>query len=179
MRSAFFAVAVAALLFGARAALAQVGSEPSSSASQLPPPLGWSIAADSIVHEESTTRCTNDVAGFLPLRLSGPVEPNVLGTCHYEDPAGGGDVGIQVRRYMRGVGESRDAIVNDRMLMEPRPGSLTPGFAARMLPVKTRDGQMGGLVIITKVRNGFLVDCFAEGRGLEEASKKIALICGN
>ena len=180
MRPAFFAVTVALLLASAELAFAQ--SEPDASLSATPQlllPSGWSSTADGIMHDESGTRCVQELAGFQTLRLSGPVEPNILGTCHYDDPSGAGDIGLQVRRYLRDVGESRDAILNDRMLMEPRAGSQVPGFAARLLPLKTRDGQMGGLVIITKVRNGLLIDCFAEGHSLEEASKKIALVCGN
>jgi hypothetical protein len=117
--------------------------------------------------------------GFDALILTGPSEPNVVGTCTYKDMADTGDTGIQVRRYMRDVGESRDAIVNDRTLMEPRPGEDAPFMMVRIVEITTRDGKPGGRMVITKKRGDFLVDCFGEGESLEKTSEKIGLFCGN
>ena len=178
MRLACQLLGIALLLADIPMVLAQADGEHASNPS-LPTilPVGWSEAGDVMLHEASGTRCPHDISGFHAMRLSGPVEPNILGTCRYEDPSGWDEAGMQVRRYMRDVGESRLAIENDRALLEPRGG--TPMMMVRFAPVTNRNGEMGGVVIITKTRNGLLIDCFAEGASLEDASKKIALFCGN
>jgi hypothetical protein len=140
---------------------------------------GWKTENGAALHEASTTKCPAEVAGLNALIFTGPVEPNILGTCTYKDSAGGGDVGIQVRKYIRDVGESRDAIVNDRTLMEPRPGADVPFMMVRLTPITTRDGKSGGRMVITKTRGGLLIDCFGEGESLEKASAKIGLFCAN
>lgn len=104
---------------------------------------------------------------------------NFLGSCAYSDPNGAGNAGIRVRRYTPGVGESRDAIANDRALMEPAAGQDAPLFAVRMSPVTTGNGTKGGILTITRARKGYLIDCYAEGANLDDASAKIARICGN
>jgi hypothetical protein len=117
--------------------------------------------------------------GFDALVLTGPSAPNIVGTCTYKDTADGGDTGIQVRRYIRGVGESRAAVLNDRTLMEPRPGEDAPFMMVRIDEIMTRDGKPGGRMVITKKRGDFLVDCFGEGESIEKTSTKIGLFCGN
>ena len=139
---------------------------------------GWKMENGVALHETSTTKCPAELSGLGALILTGPVEPNILGTCTYKDQADSGDAGMQVRRYMRDIGESRDAIVNDRMLMEPRPGAQVPFMMVRFTQITLRDGKSGGRMIITKTRGGLLVDCFGEGESLENATAKIALFCG-
>ena len=181
MRFAIPFLAASVILAGLESATAQAPAEsapiPSGSASAMPE--GWSLDGDRTVHEASATRCMNEIAGFRAMRLSGPVGPNIVGTCRYDDASGAGDAGMQVRRYLRDVGESPEAIANDRALMEPGEGHGTPMMMVRFAPVTTRNGQMGGVVIITKARNGFLIDCFGEGRSIEDASRKIGLFCAN
>ncbi len=181
MRLAIPFLVASVILAGLQSALAEAPTEnaPNPSAPAASMPEGWSRDGDRTVHEASATRCLNEIAGFRTMRLSGPVEPNIVGTCRYEDASGAGDAGMQVRRYMRNVGESPEAIANDRALMEPGEGHGTPMMMVRFAPVTTRNGQMGGVVIITKARNGFLIDCFGEGRSIEDASKKIGLFCAN
>lgn len=161
-------------------ALAQSAYDnPGSATAQAMAKAGWKMDAGVAFHEASTTRCPAMLPGFDALIFTGPGEPNILGTCTYKDSADGGDTGIQVRRYLRDVGESRDAIVNDRTLMEPRPGANAPFMMVRFAPITTRDGKQGGRVVITKTRGGLLVDCFGEGESLEKASEKIGLFCAN
>jgi hypothetical protein len=149
-----------------------------SAAAEATAKAGWRMDSGAALHEVSTTKCPAALPGFEPLTFTGPAEPNVLGTCTYKDSAGGGDTGIQVRRYVRDVGESREAVQNDRMLMEPR-GANVPFMMVRFQPIMTRDGKRGGRVIITKTRGGLLIDCFGEAESLEKASHKIGLFCGN
>jgi hypothetical protein len=161
-------------------ALAQAPYDnPNSAAAQAMAKAGWKMENGIALHEMSMTKCPAELAGLGALIFTGPVEPNVLGTCTYKDHADGGDAGIQVRRYIRNVGESRDAIVNDRMLMEPRPGAEIPFMMVRLTPITLRDGKDGGRMVITKTRGGLLIDCFGEGESLEKATAKIALFCGN
>ena len=152
---------------------------PNSAAAQEMAKAGWAMNAGTAVHEASMTKCPPMLPGLDGLIFTGPATPNVLGTCTYKHSAGAGDAGIQVRRYMRDVGESREAIENDRALMEPRSSELAPFMMVRLQPIVTRDGNRGGRMVITKARGGFLVDCFGEGESLEKASEKIALFCGN
>jgi len=161
-------------------ALAQSAYDnPGSAAVEAMTKAGWKMDAGAALHDPSTTKCPAALPGFDALIFTGPVEPNILGTCTYKDGAGGGDTGIQVRRYMRDVGESRDAIRNDRGLMEIRPGASPPFMMVRFEPITTRDGKRGGRVIITKTRGGLLIDCFGEGESLEKASEKIGLFCAS
>jgi hypothetical protein len=152
---------------------------PGSAAAQAMEKAGWKMEGGAALHEMSTTNCPAALPGFDALIFTGPVEPNILGTCTYKDTADSGDAGIQVRRYIRNVGESRDAISNDRMLMEPRAGADIPFMMVRMVPITTRDGKRGGRMVITKTRGGLLIDCFGEGETLEKASAKIGLFCSN
>ena len=152
---------------------------PSSAAAQAMAKAGWTMESGAALHQASSTKCPAELPGFNALIFTGPVEPNILGTCTYKDDADGGDAGMQVRRYMRDVGESRDAIINDRMLMEPRPGADVPFMMVRLTPITLRDGKSGGRMVITKTRGGLLIDCFGEGESLEKTSAKIGLFCGN
>ena len=167
------------LLAGIPAALAQSAYDnPGSAAAQAMTKAGWKMDAGVALHAASTTTCPAMLPGFAALIFTGPIEPNILGTCTYKDSADAGDTGIQVRRYMRDVGESRDAIANDRTLMEPRAGENVPFMMVRITEITTRDGKPGGRMVITKARGGFLVDCFGEGANLEKTSEKIGLFCG-
>src|SRR5262245_14172169 len=148
---------------------------PNSAAAEAMAKAGWKMDSGIAVHEASTTKCPADLPGFEALIFTGPVEPNILGTCTYKDSTDSGDAGIQVRRYMRDVGESRDAINNDRALMEPRSSIGPPFMTVRFTPITTRDGKRGGRMIIAKTRGGYLIDCFGEGESLEKASEKIGL----
>jgi hypothetical protein len=169
----------ATVLICAQAAHAQSPYDnPNSAAAEAMAKAGWRMDSGTAVHEASSTKCPADLPGLEALIFTGPLGPNVLGTCTYKDSTGAGDTGIQVRRYIRDVGESRDAIQNDRTLMEPR-GSNPPFMTVRFQQITTRDGKRGGRVIITKTRGGLLIDCFGEGESLEKVSNKIALFCGN
>jgi hypothetical protein len=159
-------------------ALAQSPSNGGAAAEEMAE-AGWKMDSGAAVHDASTTRCPAEIPGFTALIFTGPAEPNILGTCTYKDSAGSGDAGLQVRKYVRDVGESRDAINNDRMLMEPRPGAEIPFMMVRFAPITTRDGNKGGRMVITKTRGGLLIDCFGEGESLEKASEKIGLFCAN
>jgi hypothetical protein len=150
-----------------------------SAAAQEMAKAGWTMEGGAAIHEASTTRCPAELPGLNALIFTGPVEPNILGTCTYKDGAGGGDAGMQVRKYVRDVGESREATINDRTLMEPRQGAEIPFMMVRFSPIMTRDGNRGGRVVITKTRGGLLIDCFGEGESLEKASEKIGLFCAN
>jgi hypothetical protein len=149
---------------------------PGSAAAQAMTKAGWKMESGVALHAASTTKCPAMLPGFDALVFTGPSGPNILGTCTYKDA---GDTGIQVRRYIRDVGESRDAIVNDRTLMEPRPGEGVPFMMVRISEITTRDGKPGGRMVITKKRGEFLVDCFGEGDSMEKTSQKIGLFCGN
>ncbi len=171
---------VVILLAGIHGALAQSAFDyPGSNAAQTMTKAGWKMDGGTALHAGSTTKCPGMLPGFDALILTGPSAPNIVGTCTYKDMANTGDTGIQVRRYMRDVGESRDAIVNDRTLMEPRPGEDVPFMMVRIAEIKTRDGKAGGRMVITKKRGDFLVDCFGEGESMEKTSQKIGLFCGN
>ena len=151
---------------------------PNSAAADAMGKAGWRMDAGAALHETSTTKCPAALPGFEALIFTGPAAPNVVGTCTYKDSAGGGDTGIQVRRYIRDVGESREAMQNDRTLMEPR-GANIPFMMVRFQEITTRDGKRGGRVVITKTRGGLLIDCFGEAESLEKASGKIGLFCQN
>jgi len=170
-----------AILFaGIHGALAQSAFDnPGGAAAQEMTKAGWKMDGGIALHEASTTRCPATLPGFEALVLTGPSAPNIVGTCTYKDMADSGDTGIQVRRYMRGVGESRAAVVNDRALMEPRAGQDAPFMMVRIDEITTRDGKPGGRMVITKKRGSFLVDCFGEGESVEKTSAKIGLFCGN
>lgn len=179
MRSLKSLAAVCLLMF-AGGALAQAPySNPNSATAQAMAKAGWKMESGQALHETSMTKCPAALAGLGPLIFTGPSEPNILGTCTYKDPADSGDAGIQVRRYMRDVGESRDAIINDRTLMNPRPGAEVPFMMVRFTQITLRDGKSGGRMVITKTRGGLLVDCFGEGESLEKTSAKVGLFCGN
>jgi hypothetical protein len=176
----FKLLAAVILLADIHGALAQsVFDNPGSAAAQEMTKAGWTMEAGAALHAASTTKCPAMLPGFDALILTGPIAPNIVGTCTYRDAADGGDTGIQVRRYVRGVGESRDAVVNDRMLMEPRPGETPPFMMVRIAEITTRDGKPGGRMVITKKKGDFLVDCFGEGESMEQTSQKIGLFCGN
>jgi hypothetical protein len=173
-------LAATALFICVQGACAQSAYDnPDSAAAKAMANAGWTMRSGEAFHEASTTKCPAALPGFEALIFTGPVEPNVLGTCTYRHVADGGDTGIQVRRYIRGVGESRDAIQNDRALMEPGRDAAIPFMMVRFTPITTRDGKRGGRVVITKTRGGFLIDCFGEAASLEKASEKIALFCSN
>ena len=172
-------LAAVILMAAVHGVLAQSGSNPDSAASQEMTKAGWKMDAGMALHAASMTRCPATIMGFQSLVFTGPTSPNIIGTCTYKDGADGGDVGIQVRRYIRGVGESREAVVNDRVLMEPRPGETPPFMMVRIGEITTRDGKQGGRMVITKKKSDFLVDCFGEGESLEKTSAKIGLFCGN
>ena len=180
MRTAFAVFAIFLLLYQANPSSAQTqpGDTPPPSGDPAPDPEAWTMPPEGTRHVASGTLCRASVDGFARMEFSGPASPNVLGLCVYIDETGTGDAGIRVRRYLPGIGSSRDEIQNDRALMEPGPEGA-PLFAVRMDGAATRDGKNGGRVTITKVRNGFLVDCYGEGATLEVASAKLALVCGN
>jgi len=139
----------------------------------------WTMPPEGALHEASGTRCLATVSGFSAMQFAGAAEPDILGTCAYADDNGTGDAGVRVRRYLPGIGASRTEIENDRALMEPDAAAGAPLFTARMGPATLKDGKMGGRLTITKTRNGYLIDCFAEGATLPVASGKIAIICAN
>ena len=177
MRS-FKSLAAMLLLTFSGGAFAQSPSNGSAAAEEMAK-AGWKMDGGAALHDASTTRCPGELPGFSALIFTGPSEPNIVGTCTYKDSAGGGDAGMQVRKYVRDVGESRDAINNDRALMEPRPGADVPFMMVRLAPITTRDGKSGGRMVITKTRGGLLIDCFGEGESLEKVSAKIGLFCSN
>lgn len=142
-------------------------------------PQVWIETPEGRLHEASGALCLNRIEGFEPLAFTGADAVALLGACSYIDADGAGNAGIRVRKYVPGVGESRDAISNDRALMEPDPTVEAPLFAVRMSPVTTGNGTRGGVLVITKNRNGYLVDCYAEGVTLDDTSAKIARFCGN
>jgi len=166
------------LLMMSTGAGAQLPSHGSLAAEEMAK-AGWTVDQGQAIHQASTTKCPAELPGFNALIFTGPAEPNVLGTCTYKDSSGMGDAGIQVRKYMRDVGETRDAIVNDRTLMEPHPGADAPFMMVRIDPITTRDGKNGGRMVITKTRGGLLIDCFGEGESVEKVSAKIGLFCAN
>ena len=178
MRS-YASLAAVMLIAGVHGVLAQSVSKSDGTASKETATAGWKMDAGMALHAPSMTKCPATIMGFESLTFTGPASPNVIGTCTYKDRADHGDVGIQVRRYVRGVGESREAVVNDRVLMEPRPGEAPPFMMVRIAEITTRDGKAGGRMVITKKRSDFLIDCFGEGESLEMTSAKIGLFCGN
>jgi len=157
-------------------AFAQLPSNGSAAAEEMAK-AGWTTDSGAAIHGASTTKCPAELPGFAALIFTGPVGPNILGTCTYKDSTGSGDAGIQVRKYARDVGESTDAIANDRTLMEPRPGAEVPFMMVRIDQITTRDGKNGGRLVISKTRGGLLIDCFGEGESLEKAGEKVGLFC--
>lgn len=141
-------------------------------------PEGWSFGDGGPAHAASGVRCPAQSDGFKPVALSGPAEPNILGICLYEDSLGTGDAGVRVRRYLPDVGETPEAIANDRLLMEPRPGAAAPLFTVRIEPFTAGDGKRSARVTITKTGNGLLIDCFADDADFGAATAKIAGVCG-
>ena len=91
---------------------------------------------------------------------------------------GTGDAGVRVRRYAPGQGENSEAAGNDRALMEPRAGRASPLFTVRIEPLEVADGKRGARVVVTKTRNGLLIDCFGEDADFASATAKIAGVCG-
>lgn len=179
MRSLKSLAAVCLLMFGSGALAQAPYDNPNSAAGQAMAKAGWKMENGAALHESSMTKCPAGLSGLNALIFTGPSEPNILGTCTYKDPTDSGDAGIQVRRYMRDVGESRDAIFNDRTLMEPRRGADVPFMMVRFTEITLRDGKSGGRMVITKTRGGLLIDCFGEGESLEKTSAKIGLFCAN
>jgi len=174
----FKSLAAMLLLTLSGGAFAQSPSNGSAAAEEMAK-AGWKMEGGGAVHDASTTKCPAELPGFSALIFTGPAEPNIVGTCTYKDRADTGDAGMQVRKYVRDVGETRDAITNDRTLMEPRAGDEIPFMMVRFTPITTRDGNRGGRIVITKTRGGLLVDCFGEAESLEKASEKIGLFCAN
>ena len=173
MRMALAVLAAVLVFSGAGRGFAQnPGDTPAAD------PGHWSMGSEAEVHDGSGAKCPLMVTGFAPLQFQGASSANLLGTCIYASDSGNGDAGLSVRRYVPST-ESKEANEYDRMLMEPKAGEDAPMMAVQMAAVTTRDGTKGGKITITKVRNGYLVDCYAEGANLEAASAKIALICGN
>ncbi len=164
MRLALAVLTAALVSSSAERGLAQIAA-PSD-------PQSWSMDTDAEVHDASGARCPLMVTGFALLEFQGASSDNLLGTCMYVSNSGNGDAGLNVRRYVPGN-------EYDRALMEPKTGQDAPMMAVQMAAVTTRDGTKGGRITITKARNGYLVDCYAEGANLEAASAKIALVCGN
>jgi hypothetical protein len=154
-----------------------LAQNPAESPAAADPQL-WTDAPEGRIHAASGAVCPSRVDGFEPLTFTGADTEAVLGSCAYTDASGAGNAGLRVRRYVPGAGESRDAISNDRALMEPDPVQGPPLFAVRMSPVTTSNGTKGGVLVITKTRNGYLIDCFAEGATLDDATEKIARFCG-
>ena len=179
MRAALAVLAAAlAMLIPLDTASAQSAAQNPAGAAASDPGV-WSMPPEGAIHEASGTRCLATVSGFSTMQFSGAADPTILGVCTYADDSGTGDAGVRVRRYAPGVGESRETIENDRTLMEPDAAAGAPLFTARMGPATLKDGKLGGRLTITKTRNGYLIDCFAEGATLAIASGKIALICAN
>jgi hypothetical protein len=127
-------------------------------------PDGWSTNADgSYVHAQSAVVCAKTVGTYTFVRLDGPAEPNILGTCVYS----GGDIRvgkIRVRTFVDGVGETPLAIQNDRLLMgriqySDVPAGYTPKFGERMGPGPEIEGQRTSQTVITIMQGGLLVDC--------------------
>jgi hypothetical protein len=141
-------------------------------------PEGWTAGADGPVHAESGTQCPALSDGFKPVELLASSDPNILGTCAYADNLGTGDAGVRVRRYAPGQGENSEAAGNDRALMEPRAGRASPLFTVRIEPLEVADGKRGARVVVTKTRNGLLIDCFGEDADFASATAKIAGVCG-
>ena len=150
-----------------------VGEPPAAVESQD----GWTSDSAGHAHALSETKCPLESDAFKQVRFSGAAEPNIIGTCLYEDAMGTGDAGITVRRYMQGVGDSPDAIANDRLLMEPNPTRGAPLFTVRIDPVMFDDGKRGARMTITKMRGGLLIDCFAVDADFANAGAKIAALC--
>jgi hypothetical protein len=121
-------------------------------------PAGWSARADAtLVHEQSGTTCPPELAGFKRVQIDSKGAPD-LGVCTY---AGNPDLEglIRVRQYVRGAGETPLAIQNDQTLMEPPPGSPQIVSAIRSGPGPEGNGAATQQFVITKKRNGLLVDC--------------------
>lgn len=168
MRIPSAGLALATLLTGFAAALAQPVESP---------PDGWTMDAIGFAHAESLTRCPFESDGFKRVRISGAQAPGVIGTCAYEDAMGTGDAGLRVRRYVPGAGDNAEAIDNDRALMEPDPVQGAPLFTVRIVPFAPGDAKKGARIIITKVRGGLLIDCYAEDADFGGATAKIAAVC--
>jgi hypothetical protein len=173
MRLALAVLTAAVISFGTERGLAQIAGDAAS-----PDPRHWSMDSDAEVHDASGAKCPLMVSGFALLQFQGASTADLLGSCTYVSNSGNGDAGLGVRRYVPST-ESKEANDYDRMLMEPKTGEDAPMMAVQMAAVTTRDGTKGGRITITKARNGYLVDCYAEGANLEAASAKIRLICGN
>ena len=98
------------------------------------------MGAYGMQHDASNTLCPPQLMGFDDLRFQPAMSANVLGTCIYVDDSGTGDAGVQVRRYVPGVGVSREAIGNDRELMEPDPRRGAPLFTVPSVDTEAGKG---------------------------------------
>lgn len=130
-------------------------------------PEGWSARADAtLVHAQSGATCPLEIKGFKRVRIESKGAPD-LGVCTY---AGDQDREglVRVRQYVRGAGETPLAAQNDRMLMEPPPGSNKVVAGQRVGPGPDRNGAPTQQFVLTVARNGLLIDCL--GRQLRSES---------
>jgi hypothetical protein len=123
-------------------------------------PLGWSETPDGPRHEASGIVCPLAVETFTLQGVVLNAEPRFLGICQYaaEDGRAGA---IRVRAFVRGAGETNQAIRNDLALMEPEDGKPPPEMTARSGSGDPVDGRETSMLTITIRRGALLVDCQA------------------
>jgi hypothetical protein len=128
------------------------------------PPAGWTLGGDgAYTHADTGTACAPAFGDLAFVRLDGPSGPNVLGVCVYA--AGATKAGqIRIRKFIDGVGDTPLAIQNDRALMGliPAPPGQTMEAAFRAGPGPQLDGATSRQTVITKLRNGLLIDCIIQ-----------------
>ena len=144
--------------------IAAIFASTSSIAADGPGPTGWTKSDSGVYsHNASGVACPARIGVYMLGQVEGPASPNLLGTCNYSDSEGRRGI-IDVRRYLRGVGETPFAIENDRMLIDG--GQIQGASAGAKLGAYYRggvgqmiDGEPARILVLTTVRNGLLVDC--------------------
>jgi hypothetical protein len=160
----------------APAGIALLASHALALANDLPP--GWT-ARDStlVVHDQSGAKCPSEIGAAKRTKIESKGAPD-LGICYY---AGDFDREglVRVRQYVRGAGETPLAIQNDRMLMEPPPGTPEIVSAQRVGPGPDKGGAPTQQSVITMKKGGLLVDCVSRKLAGDEGKFDFALACSS
>ena len=127
-------------------------------------PSDWSAREDGmLIHALSGALCPPEIAGFKRTGVESKGSPD-LGICAYAGEQEREGL-IRVRQYVRGDGETPLAIENDRMLIEPPPGTPKIVAGQRVGPGPAKNGVPTQQIVITMARTGLLIDCI--GRQLK------------
>jgi len=145
-----------------------------SSTLTLPP--DWTQRDDgALVHGPSGARCPAELDGFKRIGLETKGAPD-LGICKYAGEQDREGL-IRVRQYVRDAGETPLAIQNDRMLIEPPPGSPQVVAGQRVGPGPEKNGAPTQQFVITLARKGLLVDCISRQLKTDDGKVDFVIAC--